>query len=52
MNTYIDIEYYYHVTNPDDTSRKVKTNFFNDKCDTFIEDYRDIPTSKCKEVQE
>lgn len=42
MLVYIDSEYKCHVTN-DSTMTPVETNFFNDKCQAFIEGYRFIP---------
>lgn len=42
MEIYIDIEYHCHTTNSDGTFREVKTDFFNGKCQTFIEGYRFI----------
>lgn len=39
---YIDSEYKYHTTN-DGTMTPVETDFFDDKCDTFIEGYRFVP---------
>ena len=47
MNTiYIDSEYKCHTTNPDGTFREVETDFFDGKCDTFIEGYRFIPSGE------
>lgn len=40
---YIDSEFKCHITNPDETFREVQTNFFDGKCDTFIEGYRFVP---------
>lgn len=40
---YIDLEFKCHTTNPDGSFREVETNFFNDKCVTFVEGYRFIP---------
>ena len=37
---YIDSEFKCHTTNPDGTFREVETNFFDGKCQTFIEGYR------------
>ena len=39
---YIDSEFKCHVTN-DGTMTAVDTDFFDGKCDTFIEGYRYIP---------
>lgn len=42
---YIDSDFKCHVTN-DGTMTAVKTDFFDDKCDTLIEGYRFIPGGK------
>lgn len=42
MTVYINSDYKCHVSN-DGTMRAVETEFFNDKCDTFIEGYRYVP---------
>lgn len=42
---YIDSEFRCHVTN-DGTMTAVETDFFDGKCDTFIEGYRFIPAGK------
>lgn len=39
MKIYIDSEYKCHTTNPDGTFREVETEFFDGKCDTFVEGY-------------
>lgn len=43
MTIYIDSDFKCHPTNSDGTFRKVETNFFDGKCDTFIEGYRYVP---------
>lgn len=43
MKIYIDSEYRCHISGPDGTFREVETNYFNGKCDAFIEGYRFIP---------
>lgn len=43
---YIDSEFKCHVTNPDGNFKEINTNFFNDKCDTFIEGYRFVPAGE------
>lgn len=43
---YIDSEFMCHTTNPDGTFKEVETNFFNDKCDAFIEGYRFVPSGE------
>ena len=40
---YIDSNYCCHITNLDDSYKEIKTDFFNGKCNTFIEGYRFIP---------
>ena len=39
---YLDSDYKCHVTN-DGTMRAVEVDFFDGKCDTFIEGYRYVP---------
>lgn len=36
---YIDSDFHCHVTNVDGTMTPVETDFFDDKCDTFVEGY-------------
>lgn len=43
---YIDSEFKCHTTNPDGTFREVATNFFDGKCDSFIEGYRYVPSGE------
>ena len=40
---YIDNEFKCHATNPDGIFKEVETDFFDGKCDIFIEGYRYIP---------
>lgn len=40
---YIDPEYRCHTTNLDGIFREVGTDFFDGKCDAFVEGYRYIP---------
>lgn len=40
---YIDSDYRCHTSNHDGTFREVETNFFDGKCDEFIEGYRYVP---------
>lgn len=42
---YIDSEFKCHVTN-DGTMTEITTDFFNGKCDAFIEGYRFIPADQ------
>ena len=36
---YIDSNFKCHTVNTDDNFKEINTNFFNDKCDIFIESY-------------
>ena len=42
---YLDSDYKCHVTN-DGTMTAVETDFFDGKCDTFIEGYRFVPSGE------
>ena len=42
---YIDNEFRCHVAN-DGTMTAIETDFFNDKCDEFIEGYRFVPVGE------
>ena len=42
MKIYIDNAYKCHIVN-DGTMREIETDFFDNKCDAFIEGYRCIP---------
>lgn len=44
MKIYIDSKYKCHTTNPDGTFREIETDFFDGKCQTFIEGYRFVPS--------
>ena len=46
MKIYIDSEFKCHTTNPDGTLREIETDFFNGKCQTFIEGYRFVPSGE------
>lgn len=39
---YIDTDYKVHLTD-DDTMTAIETDFFDDKCDEYIEGYRYVP---------
>lgn len=39
MKIFIDSEFRCHITNPNNEYIEVETDFFNDKCNTFIEGY-------------
>lgn len=43
MKIFIDSEFRCHITNPDGTFLEAETDFFDGKCDAFIEGYRFIP---------
>ena len=45
MKIYIDTDYKCHVTD-DGTMTAVETEFFNGKCDEFIEGYRFVPAGE------
>lgn len=45
MIIYIDNEFKCHLTN-DGTMTEVEINFFNEKCDAFIEGYRYVPAGE------
>ena len=42
---YIDSDYKCHIEN-DGTMDAIETNFFDDKCNEFIEGYRYVPSGK------
>ena len=44
MIVYVDSEYRCHTTNPDGTFREIEADFFDGKCQTFIEGYRFVPS--------
>ena len=44
MIIYIDDDFKCHLSNPDGTYTEVETDFFNDKCNTYIEGYRFVPS--------
>lgn len=43
---YIDSEFKCHANNADGAYKKINTDFFNDKCDTFVEGYRFVPSGE------
>lgn len=45
MKIYIDSDFKCHTVN-DGTMTSVETDFFNGKCDTFIEGYRFVPSGE------
>ena len=46
MTIYIDSDYKCHTTNPDASFREVETNFFDGKCQAYIEGYRFVPAGE------
>lgn len=42
MKVFIDSEFKCHLVN-DGTMREIETDFFDNKCETFIEGYRYVP---------
>ena len=45
MKIYIDNDFKCHLVN-DGTMKEVETNFFDNKCDAFIEGYRYVPAGE------
>ena len=43
MKVYIDNDFKCHTVNANGTYREVETDFFDGKCDAFIEGYRFVP---------
>ena len=43
MKIYIDSDFKCHTTNPDGMYTAVETDFFDGKCDAYIEGYRFVP---------
>ena len=46
MVIYIDPDFKCHSTNPDGVFREVSSDFFDGKCETFIEGYRFVPSGE------
>lgn len=46
MKIYIDNEFKCHTANPDGIYTASETDYFNGKCDTYIEGYRYIPAGE------
>ena len=46
MKIYSDANFRCHTYNQDGTFREVETDFFDGKCDVFIEGYRFIPSGE------
>jgi hypothetical protein len=43
MRIYIDTEFKCHTANPDGIYREMETDFFDSKCEAFIQGYRFVP---------
>ena len=46
MKIYIDVEFKCHTSNSDGNFREVENDFFDGKCDAFIEGYRYVPSGE------
>lgn len=46
MKIYIDAEYKCHTSDPDGIYREMETDFFDGKCDAFVEGYRFVPAGE------
>ena len=46
MKIYIDFEFKCHTTNPDGSFREIESDFFEGKCQIFIEGYRFVPSGE------
>lgn len=46
MRIYIDSDFKCHVTDPDGKFQEVETDFFDGKCDAYIEGYRFVPSGE------
>lgn len=44
MTIYIDTDFKCHTSDPDGNYTAVETDFFDGKCDTYIEGYRFVPS--------
>ena len=44
MIVYLDTDFKCHTSDPDGTYTALETDFFSDKCQTYIEGYRFVPT--------
>lgn len=43
MKVYIDSDFKCHTTNSEGTFREIEFDYFEDKCETFIEGFRYVP---------
>lgn len=46
MTIYVDSDYKCHTTDPDGIYTAVETDFFDDRCQEFIEGYRFVPAGE------
>lgn len=46
MKIYVDSDYKCHVSNPAGTMTNLETDFFDGKCDAYIEGYRYVPAGE------
>ena len=46
MKIYLDAEYKCHVTNEGGNLREIQTDFFDGRCNAFIEGYRFVPAGE------
>ena len=46
MKIYLDADYKCHVTNSDGAFRGVESDFFDGRCQAFIEGYRFVPSGE------
>ena len=46
MKLFVDNDFCCHTSNPNGTFREVETNYFDGKCQTFIEGHRLVPKNE------
>lgn len=46
MKIYLDKDFHCHVSDGSTIVQSIETDFFNDKCDAFIEGYRFVPAGE------
>lgn len=46
MKIYIDSDFKCHISNADGRYREVESEFFDGKCDAFVESYRFVPAGE------
>lgn len=49
---YIDDDFKCHLTNESGTYKEIQTDFFDGKCDVFIEGYRFVPAGETWESED